>query len=148
MYKDSHRVAVFILALGRMPAYRGLFASINQVIQLQHAFSKIVSPQLARHCVIGRCSKQILIIYVDSSAIAAKLRHITPTLLEKLGSHHVVSIRIVVRRYCYKQTISVLTKQKPSLSQAATQSLDQLAKTMPASPLKFAIESLLTKSSK
>lgn len=138
-----HRVDTFLKALGGMPAQHCLFASINQIIQLQHTFEKIVPPQLTKHCVIGKLVNGKLIIYADSGAVAARLKHIVPSLLDKLGSQ-VISIFIQIGVHNYpKSEINSPSKQKLPLSQIATQNLNQLAQAMPESPLRTAIESLI-----
>ncbi len=140
----ANSVGDFLDILGRMPAHQNLFISANQIIQLQHTFIKIISPQLAKRCVIGKFSNGILVIYADSSPVAAKLRHIIPSLVNKLGPPQVTSIQIIVRGYYSKNTTNNnLIKRKPFLSQVATQNLHQLASAMPVSPLRIAIESLL-----
>ncbi|SDH10889.1 Protein of unknown function [Nitrosomonas sp. Nm132] len=138
----TRRVDNFLSILSGMPAHQSLFVSANQIIQIQHLFLRMISPQLAKRCVIGKFSDGILIIYADSSAIAAKLRQITPSLLSKFDSQ-VVSIQIVVDARCRRNSMSISSKQKPQLSQSAAQDLNQLALAMPVSPLRTAIESLL-----
>lgn len=138
----TRRVGSFLSTLSGMPSHKGLFVSANQIIEIQHVFLRIISPQLAKRCVIGKFSDGMLIIYADSSAIAAKLRQITPSLLDKLGSQ-VVSIQIVVNARCRKNSMNISSKQYPQLSQSAAQDLHQLALVIPASPLRTAIESLL-----
>lgn len=139
----SRRVDTFLKALGEMPAQRSLFISINQIIQLEQAFAKIVPPQLSRHCVIGKLANGKLIIYADSGAVAARIKQIVPTLLDKLGPQIIsISIQIGVHNYP-KNVINVPSKLKLPLSQIATQNLNQLAQAMPESPLRSAIESLL-----
>lgn len=140
----SHRVDDFLNILGSMPAYRNLFTSVNQIIQLQHTFLKIVPPQLAKHCVIGKLSNGKLVIYAESSAVAAKLKQMIPSLLDKLDSEIIsISIQIGMRYYPKNLINASSKKQNPLLSQIATQNLDQLIQAMPASPLRSAIESLL-----
>lgn len=138
----TNSVGDFLDILSRMPTHQNLFVSANQIIQLQHTFQKIISPQLAKRCTIGKFFNGILIIYADSSPVAAKLKHIAPSLLNKLGSQ-VTSIQIVVRTTCHENSINILAKRKLLLSQVATQNLNQLVLAMPASPLRTAIESLL-----
>ncbi|SFN02938.1 DciA family protein [Nitrosomonas communis] len=140
----ANSVGDFLDILGKMPAHQNLFISANQIIQLQNTFLKIISPQLAKRCVIGKFYNGILVIYADSSPVAAKLKHIIPSLLNKLGPPQVSSIQIIVRS-CYSKntTINNLIKRKPLLSQVATQNLRQLTLAMPVSPLRSAIESLL-----
>ena len=140
----TRRVDNFLSILSGMPAHQSLFLSANQIIQIQHLFLRIISPQLAKRCIIGKFSDGILIIYADSSPVAAKLKHIIPSLLTKLDSPQVTSIQIIVRS-CYSKntTINNLIKRKPLLSQVATQNLRQLTLAMPVSPLRIAIESLL-----
>lgn len=137
----SRRVNAFLRMLGSMPAYRNLFVSVNQIMQLQHTFLKIVPPQLAKHCVIGKFSNGILTIHASGGAVAAKLKHIIPSLLDKLGPQ-VTSIQISVR--CYqKNVINASSQRKRLLGQIAIQNLNQLAENIPVSPLRSAIKSLL-----
>lgn len=141
---DICRINIFLHTLGKLPAYQEVYSSVNHIIQLQHTFVALVPPKLVEHCVIGKLSKQVLSIYVDSSAVAAKLKHIVPTLLEKFGPQ-VISIKIMLRRQQSKPSGSVSSRQKPSLSQTAIDNLNRLALDMPASPLKSAIEIMLAK---
>ncbi|SDY88079.1 DciA family protein [Nitrosomonas sp. Nm33] len=138
----AHRVSGFLNVLSRMPAHQSLFVSANQIIEIQRTFFRIVSPQLAKRCIIGKFSDGLLVIYADSSAIAAKLKYITPSLLRKFDSQ-VESIQIIVYTDYRKNLFSISSKQKPQLSQRAAQNLNQFALAMPLSPLRTAIESLL-----
>lgn len=141
-FMTTHKVSGFLSVLSRMPAYQSLFISANQVIEIQRTFFKIVPPQLAKRCIIGKFSDGLLVIYADSNAIAAKLKYITPSLLRKFGSR-VESIQIIMYTDYRKNSFSISSKQKPQLSQRAAQNLNQFALAMPLSPLRTAIESLL-----
>ncbi|AKH37457.1 MULTISPECIES: DciA family protein [Nitrosomonas] len=138
----ASKVSYFLDILSKTPAHQNLFVSANQIIQIQRILQKTISPQLAKRCLIGKFSEGILVIYVDSSAIAAKLKHITPSLLKKFGSQ-VNTIQVIVNNQGYKNAISLSTNYKPQLSQKAAQNLSELVLVIPMSPLRTAVESLL-----
>lgn len=138
----TSKVSCFLDILSKTPAHQNLFVSANQIIQIQHIFRKIVSPQLAKRCFIGKFSEGVLVIYADSSAIAAKLKHIVPSLLKKFGSQ-VNTIQVIVNNQCHKNVKGISSNYKPQLSQKAVQNLSELVLVIPVSPLRTAVESLL-----
>ena len=114
----------------------------RQLDKLQRAFSKLVPPQLAKACAVGRHTQGAMLIYADNGAIAAKLKQLTPRLLvdfRKTGLE-VSVIRVEVQvRPARPETPPIGSRISP----AGLKSLESLASELPESPLREALDRLL-----
>ncbi len=86
--------------------------------------------------------QHVLTIAADNSAVAAKLRQMTPDLLRNLQNigQEVTLIQVRVQ---VSQPPPVAAVAKPVLSQSGKQQLNELADTLPDSPLKRALQDLM-----
>lgn len=143
-----HKINFYLRLLGQGADHQRLFSHMTALTAMQHVFRGIAPPQLARHCALGGLSNGKLIIFAHNSAIAAKLRQMTPSLLLKFQAkgYEVTAIRIAVQANSGTHGNNTPVAKR-SIGRAGRESLRQLAMKLPSSPLKASVESLLHKAS-
>ena len=133
------------------PQHQEMFTYIDQLTQMQQAFMEILPPQLAKNCSLGRFSDGKLTILVGNGAVAAKLKQILPSLLlkfQKMGYLEVTAIQITVQANYYTYNAVDSFREKPEIGQVGMKSLSKFVTTLPTSPLKTAVKSMLKKRTK
>ncbi len=108
---------------------------------LQRQYQEAAPAPLAGASRVIGFEHRILTLGADNGAVAAKLRQITPQLVEQLQANgaEVTGIRVKV------QVANILAPRKPvarSISAAAQQQVAGLAANLPDSPLKSALQRL------
>lgn len=144
----TRKIGVYLNSLAETPEDYSLSHLINKLNETQQLFSTIIPAQLIQHCTLGLPSDERLIIFAENSAIAARLKQLSPSLLReahKLG-FEVTSIQIAVQAYRHIHKADKPQAKKRQLSQSGKENLSQLATALPTSDLKSAIESLIKNS--
>lgn len=117
-------------------AIAGLLPQAERLIELRHVYSKLVPQQLLRASSIVNYRQQVVVIFAENNAIAAKLRLLTPRLINafyKFGVE-VTGIRVEVQpRQAPAQEIA---PKRARLSRAGVDSLQALAGQLPDSRLR------------
>ena len=120
----------------------GLLPQAERLIELRRIYSKLVPQQLLRSSSIVNYRQGTVVIFADNNAIAAKLRLLSPRLVNDFSKYgaEVTGIRLEVqpRPTPAKQ----MAAKHATLGQASAESLDTLAKKLPDSRLKQALASL------
>lgn len=117
----------------------GLLPQAERLIELRRIYSKLVPQQLLRSSSIGNYKQQKVVIFAENNAIAAKLRLLSPRLVNDFSKSgvEVTGIRIEVQP---RQSTEQETKPKQArLSRAGAECLDALAARLPDSSLKQAV---------
>ncbi len=117
----------------------GLLPQAERLIELRRIYSKLVPQQLLRSSSIGNYKQQKVVIFAENSAIAAKLRLLSPRLVSDFSKSgvEVTGIRIEVQP---RQAAQPEAKPKLArLSQAGAECLEALAARLPDSQLKQAV---------
>ena len=117
----------------------GLLPQAERLIELRRIYSKLVPQQLLRSSSIGNYKQQKVVIFAENNAIAAKLRLLSPRLVNEFSKSgvEVTGIRIEVQP---RQSTEQETKPKQArLSRAGAECLDALAARLPDSSLKQAV---------
>ncbi len=146
-----HKINFYLNALKEAPEHQELFTYIDRLTQMQQAFMEIIPPQLAEPCSVGRFSDGKLTILVGNGAVAAKLKQVLPSLLlkfQKRGYVEVTAIQITVQANYYTYSADDSSRERPEMGQAGTESLRKFATSLPVSPLKIAVKSMLKKRAK
>ncbi|MFH1494065.1 MAG: DUF721 domain-containing protein [Pseudomonadota bacterium] len=116
---------------------------IARLTELQRLWEKLAPPPLAQMCKVSGLQDRILVLYANNGAIAAKVRQLAPTVLEKFQKRGLEVTAILVR----VQAGFRLPEERPPktlrLGSAGATRLGQLADQLEASPLKQAIEAML-----
>jgi len=144
-----HKINFYLGVLSQTADHQRLFTHMEMLTLMQQVFMDIAPPQLAPHCALGGLSKGKLTIFARNGAIAAKLRQTVPSLLSKFQAkgYEVTAIRIAVQAHSTTYGDNARAGKR-SISEAGRESLRQLATTLPSSPLKTSVESLLQKAGK
>lgn len=117
-----------------------------RLLRLQRVFEATVPRPLARGARVANLKLGKLVIHADSGAVAAKLRQITPTLVDvfKKQSAEVTGIEVKVQPRTDKPAVATAPDHGP-LGDHAKQGLTSLAdKLPPDSPLRQALKHLLS----
>jgi hypothetical protein len=123
-------------------ALRQLADKAQQLLTLQQHYEQIAPPSLRRASRVMQLQQGTLLIAAFNSAVAAKLRQMTPDMLKHLQQcgHEVTVIQIRVQ-VGFPQPLVAPTP--PVLSSTGKQHLSELAHTLPDSALKQALERLI-----
>jgi hypothetical protein len=143
----ARKIDFYLGTLRLTPEHQRLFNHAEKLTEMQRAFKKIMLPNLGRHCALGGFSEGSLTICADNGAIAAKLRHMLPSLLLKLqaAGYEVTAIRIAVQANYRDIRGNDFTDRRRQIDKEGIKSLNVLAAGLGDSPLKTAVESLLEK---
>ena len=149
----SQNIKTYLRTLGRNPEYTDLF---NQAIQLNKmeqvlTASAIIPAHLNKHYKLGPIMHGRLTLLAENASVAAKLKHISPSLLQKIQKlgWKITAIKILVQKPDTANYTAIADKEKtfnfkkPKISNAGIKSLDRLASTLPDSELKNSIQQLL-----
>ena len=120
----------------------GLLPQVERLIELRRVYTKLVPPQLSRSSSIVNYKQQKVVIFADNNAIAAKLRLLSPRLINDFSKNglEVTGIRLEVQP---RPVPDVQPGRKQArLSSAGTESLEALARRLPESRLKQALSRL------
>lgn len=140
MSKPLHRFLASGDALARLQDHA------SRLLRLQRCLEAALPPALAAASRVANLKGDTLVIRTDSGAVAARLRQMTPGLLEHFAAagHVLTEIRVRVAPYA-------ATWQRPpterQLSPGARRHLEGFAATLPAdAPLREALERLARRS--
>jgi hypothetical protein len=127
---------------GASPELRGLALKAQQLAALQRHYLRIAPSQLAQASRVVGLEQQLLTLGADNSAIAAKLRQIAPQLLSQLQENGVEITGILVKVQV-SQSPAIQEQTDHALGETSRQQINNLATTMPDTPLKRALQRLL-----
>lgn len=133
--------------LGTAPNLQTLLQQAQKLQALQKVWDEIAPRPLAAASTVGAMHLQTLIVYASNGAVAAKLRQLVPSLLEKTRKRgfEVTAIRIDVQ---VEPLFPVIRRARhPTLNVCALNSLSQLEQNLDASPLKSALQKLIRRHS-
>src|SRR5665647_1894879 len=120
----------------------GLLPQAERLIELRRIYSKLVPQQLSRSSAIVNYKQQKVVIFADNNAVAAKLRLLSPRLINDFSKCgvEVTGIRLEVQP---REKLAKATAPKMArLTQAGSENLGALAKRLPDSILKHAVTAM------
>lgn len=120
-----------------------LAGRVARLSELQHAWEMLALPPLARMCRVSGLQDGVLVVYANNGAIAAKVRQLAPTLLEKFQKKGLEVTAILVRVQADFRPPRERPPKTLRLGSAGVASLRQLAGRLEESPLRRAIETML-----
>jgi hypothetical protein len=125
-----------------------VLAHARLLMKLAHLYEEIAPTHLGQASCVANYRSGTIIIHANNGAVAAKLRQMAPSLahdFSKRGAQCTeVQIKVQAREIQYQSRAST---QKP-LSRRTSSVLDSLAGSLPPSPLRSALETLLTRAAK
>jgi hypothetical protein len=117
----------------------GLLPQAERLIELRRIYSKLVPQQLLRSSSIVNYKQQKVVIFAENNAVAAKLRLLSPRLVNDFSKCgvEVTGIRLEVQPR--QDELNPRLPKQARLSKAGTESLEALARQLPDSPLRRAL---------
>jgi hypothetical protein len=117
----------------------------RQIAELQQAYSEVVHPSLAASSRPGVIHEGRLTLFASNGAVAAKLKQSSPSLLLSLRERgyevNLIEVRVQVLKSAAPPARS--NKKASTINAQALSGLSELAKRLPLSPLRSALERLL-----
>jgi hypothetical protein len=110
----------------------------RRLIELRGILSAVLPPSLARWCSIANYKQGKVVIFAASSAVAAKLKLMRPTLVEQLSQRGVEVTGLEVRVQALDREHQVFEKSSKISVEAAAR-LARLCEQLPDSELKIAL---------
>lgn len=125
-----------------------VLAHARLLMKLTHLYQEIAPPRLGQASSLANYKSGIIVIHAASGAIAAKLRQLAPTLADGFSIRGVecngVQIKVQARKIDAQSTAST----KKPLTPRTSHTLERLRDTLPNSPLRAALETLLSRSAR
>ncbi|SEN01657.1 DciA family protein [Nitrosomonas marina] len=152
----SKKLNLYLHAIGRNSEYTALFNHALQLNKIKHmlAESAAIPEHLAKHCELGPLSRSRLTLLAANASVAARLKHMAPSILQKIQKKgwQISSIKVQIQKPAFGNCAESIPKQKtrslkPKISSTGLKSLNRLALSLPDSELKTSIRRLLKKSS-
>lgn len=131
--------------LGTAAGMAGLLPQAERLIELRRIYSKLVPQQLLRSSSIVNYKRQVVVIFADNNAVAAKLRLLSPRLIDDFSKVAVEVTGIRVEVQPRPDPVSAIVPKRAKLSQAGAESLEALASQLPDSKLKQALTEMATR---
>lgn len=128
---------------GATATLAALAGQAERMRTLQQHWEQVAPQPLAETCQVGGVQDQILVLYANNGAIAAKIRQLAPTLLDKFKKKGLEVTAIQVRVQVHRPAPDKKPVRRPQLGSAGMDSLRQLAERLEASPLRQALERML-----
>lgn len=119
---------------------QGLVSKAGELLSLQRIVEKSLPAQLVQLCHVGKCADGTLTIYADNGAVAAKLKQLQETLLFRLQSRGIHSLKI---RVWTQKPVELPHGSPQKMSEMGLASFMELESELPDSPLKDAVHHLL-----
>ena len=110
----------------------------RRLIELRGILSAVLPPSLARWCSIANYKQGKVVIFAASSAVAAKLKLMRPTLVEQLSQRGVEVTGLEVRVQPLDHERQVFEKYSKMSVEAAAK-VAELCEQLPDSELKIAL---------
>ena len=120
-----------------------LLPQAERLIELRRIYSELVPQQLLRCSSIVNYKQENVVIFAENNAIAAKLKLLSPRLVNDFSKRgvQVTGIRLEVQPR--QEPRKALTPKQAKLSAAGAESLEALAKRLPDSRLKQAVTEMV-----
>lgn len=120
-----------------------LLPQAERVIELRRIYSEIVPQQLLRSSSIVNYKQGNVVIFAENNAIAAKIKLLSPRLVDDFSKRAVQVTGIRVEVQPRQEVLKALTPKHAKLSAIGAESLEALAKRLPDSRLKQAVTEMM-----
>ena len=125
-----------------------VLAHARLLIKLTHLYQEIAPTHLRQGSCLANYKSGIIVIHATSGAVAAKLRQLAPTLANGFSKRGIECNGLQVKVQARKTTAQSTTSTQKPLSQRTSLTLEGLRDTLPVSPLREALTSLLARSAR
>ena len=142
----TNKISKFLTASAELKA---LSDKAQRLLQLQNTFFDSAPPLLAQACRVKNFREGVLFIVAENTAVAAKLRQLTPRLLSNIRKQEpqITGIQVAVQVTGSRNEVA-RPPQKNEISVDSIEKLRNLSERIPASPLKSALTNLVRRHSR
>lgn len=123
----------------------GLMAHARLLLRLSHLYARLAPAHLGQASHVANYKSGTVVIHADNGAVAVKLRQMAPSIAAEFSKKGVecngVQVKVQAREIPRQSSTST---QKPLPARAAGE-LSELAASLPDSPLRGALETLLAR---
>ncbi|MEF8701013.1 MAG: DciA family protein [Candidatus Accumulibacter sp. UW26] len=125
-----------------------VMAHARQLVRLAGIYREIAPQPLAEASRVANYKSAVLVIQADNGAVAAKLRQMAPTLVRELLRRGLECTGVQVKVQARPGEKPTRVPEPRPLSAKASQEIAALSASLPASPLREALENLLARSAR
>ena len=124
-------------------AITALLPQAERLIELRRIYSELMPQQLLKCSSIVNYKQENVVIFAENNAIAAKLRLLSPRLVNDFSKRGVQVTGIRLQVQPREEPRKALTPKQAKLSAAGAESLEALAERLPDSRLKQAVRKMV-----
>ena len=125
-----------------------VLAHARLLMKLTHLYQEIAPAHLGQASRLANYKSGIIVIHAVSGAVAAKLRQLAPTLADGFSKRGIECSGVQVKVQAYRIDIQSSTSTQKPLSRRSSREIEGLRDSLPASPLRAALDSLLAHAAK
>jgi hypothetical protein len=125
-----------------------VMAHAQLLLRLEEIFRLVAPAQLVPASTVANFKSGILVIHAHNGAVAAKLRQLAPTLANELTQRGIDCRGLQIRAHAVQPPTPARNPQPRPLSAGSCERLAALRESLPASPLRQAVERLLARSAR
>jgi len=127
---------------GRILAHAKLLSRIAEI------YARTAPPHLLAASKLANFKSGIVVLHAESGAVAAKLRQLTPTLIDELARRGIACRSVQIKVKACEHPLPARSASVKPLSPQVCRQLTSLSNALPASPLRNALETLLARAAK
>lgn len=121
----------------------GVLAHARLLMKLERLYADIVPGHLGQASRVANCKSRTIVIHADNGAVAAKLRQMAPSLASDFSRKGVECSGVQVKVQARGSTAQSMASTQKPLSAQTGRTLRELAGSLPESPLRAALRTLL-----
>ena len=125
-----------------------VLAHARLLIKLTHLYQEIAPTHLGHASNLANYKSGIIVIHATSGAVAAKLRQLAPTLADGFSKRGIECNGVQVKVQAHKTVEQSTSSTQKPLSTRTSHELESLRDSLPASPLRDALETLLARAAR
>ena len=125
-----------------------VLAHARLLMKLTQLYHEIAPAHLGQASDLANYKSGIVVIHAASGAVAAKLRQLAPTLADGFSKRGVECNGVQIKVQARKIGAQSMTSTQKPLSSRTSRTLEGLRDSLPASPLRAALETLLVRSAR
>lgn len=125
-----------------------IMAHARLLVKLARIYQEIAPTHLSQASSLANFKSGIVVIHAVSGAVAAKLRQLGPTLADGFCKRGVECSDVQIKVQARKTIAQSMSSTRKPLTAGASRSLEGLRDSLPSSPLRAALATLLERSAR
>ncbi len=125
-----------------------VMAHARLLVRLAGLYQQIAPAHLVQASRLANFKSGVVVIHASSGAVATKLRQVAPTLVNELAKHGLECSAVQVKVHAWQAHETSRAPVSKPLSAGSSRQLTALRDALPGSPLRQAIDCLLTRSAR